>query len=372
MHTYNVNRNRLLAGKLVLTYPLWKGEFSFGSEATRSNSHGTYRNVELVVPPSDDEIRESNIAGFAEYQLRLGEWSVGGGLRYEAVNSDYYSFGEFQSEPSRNYRDLFPNLSAGWKKGKWGVELSYDKRISRPSYQSLNSNVQYDNRYEYEGGNPLLRPTIKQNLDLGITHSWLNLTAGYNHNKDIRLSFGDLFQEGTEITIWTNRNFDKFESYLVSLTASPKFGFYSPTLTLSYWQQNFDTQSYGINEKMDKPQFMVNLRNWFTIDKTTKAMLYLHYSTSYDYGFTHYAHEFNVNGRIQKTFFGESLTAAVFANDIFRNLRERWTGYYPVSTMSKDAYVYTQHIGVSLSYNFNATRSKYKGTGAGNEEKNRL
>ena len=372
MHTYNVNRNRLLAGKLVLTYPLWKGELSFGSEATRSNSHGTYRNVELVVPPSDDEIRESNIAGFAEYQLRLGEWSVGGGLRYEAVNSDYYSFGEFQSEPSRNYRDLFPNLSAGWKKGKWGVELSYDKRISRPSYQSLNSNVQYDNRYEYEGGNPLLRPTIKQNLDLGITHSWLNLTAGYNHNKDIRLSFGDLFQEGTEITIWTNRNFDKFESYHASLTASPKFGFYSPTLTLSYWQQHFDTQSYGINEKMDKPQFMVNLRNWFTIDKTTKAMLYLHYSTSYDYGFTHYAHEFNVNGRIQKTFFGESLTAAVFANDIFRNLRERWTGYYPVSTMSKDAYVYTQHIGVSLSYNFNATRSKYKGTGAGNEEKNRL
>ncbi len=372
MHTYNVNRNRLLAGKLVLTYPLWKGELSFGSEATRSNSHGTYRNVELVVPPSDDEIRESNIAGFTEYQLRLGEWSIGGGLRYEAVNSDYYSFGEFQSEPSRNYRDLFPNLSAGWKKGKWGVELSYDKRISRPSYQSLNSNVQYDNRYEYEGGNPLLRPTIKQNLDLGITYSWLNLTAGYNHNKDIRLSFGDLFQEGTEITIWTNRNFDKFESYHASLTASPKFGFYSPTLTLSYWQQNFDTQSYGINEKMDKPQFMVNLRNWFTIDKTTKAMLYLHYSTSYDYGFTHYAHEFNVNGRIQKTFFGESLTAAVFANDIFRNLRERWTGYYPVSTMSKDAYVYTQHIGVSLSYNFNATRSKYKGTGAGNEEKNRL
>ena len=372
MHTYNVNRNRLLAGKLVLTYPLWKGELSFGSEATRSNSHGTYRNVELVVPPSDDEIRESNIAGFTEYQLRLGEWSVGGGLRYEAVNSDYYSFGEYQSEPSRNYHDLFPNLSAGWKKRKWGVELSYDKRISRPSYQSLNSNVQYDNRYEYEGGNPLLRPTIKQNLDLGITYSWLNLTAGYNHNKDIRLSFGDLFQEGTEITIWTNRNFDKFESYHVSLTASPKFGFYSPTLTLSYWQQHFDTQSYGINEKMDKPQFMVNLRNWFTIDKTTKAMLYIHYSTSYDYGFTHYAHEFNVNGRIQKTFFGESLTAAVFANDIFRNLRERWTGYYPVSTMSKDAYVYTQHIGVSLSYNFNATRSKYKGTGAGNEEKNRL
>ena len=372
MHTYNVNRNRLLAGKLVLTYPLWKGKLSFGSEATHSNSHGTYRNAELIVPPSDDEIRESNIAGFTEYQLRLGEWSIGAGLRYEAVNSDYYSFGEYQSEPSRNYRDLFPNLSVGWQKNKWGVQLSYDKRISRPSYQSLNSNVQYDNRYEYEGGNPLLRPSIKQNIDLNVTYTWWNFTAGYSHSKDMRLSFGSLYQEGTEITIWTNRNFDKFESYNASLTASPKIGFYSPTLTLSYFQQNFNTKAYGLNTKLNKPEWQINFRNWFTIDKTTKAMLYLHYSTSYDYGFNHYAHEFNVNARVQKTFFGESLTAAVFANDIFRNLRERWTGYYPVSTMSKDAYVYTQHIGISLSYNFNVTRSKYKGTGAGNAEKNRL
>lgn len=372
VHTYNVNRNNMLAGKLVLTYPIWKGELSFGSEATRSRSHGIYENIERVVSPSDDEIRESNIAAFAEYQMKLGEWSIGGGLRYEAVNSDYYSFGEYQTEPSRKYRDLFPNLSVGWQKNKWGIQLSYDKRISRPNYQALNSNVQYDNRYEYEGGNPLLRPTIKQNLDLNVTYSWLSFTAGYSHNKDMRLNFGSLYQEGTEITIWTNRNFDKFESFNASLTASPKFGFYSPTLTLSYWQQNFDAQAYCLDTKLNKPEWQINFRNWFTIDKTTKAMLYLHYSTSYDYGFNHYAHEFNINARVQKTFLNGNLTIALFANDIFRNLRERWTGYYPVTTMGKDAYVYTQYIGASLTYNFNATRSKYKGTGAGNAEKNRL
>ncbi len=36
------------------------------------------------------------------------------------------------------------------------------------------------------------------------------------------------------------------------------------------------------------------------------------------------------------------------------------------------SYVYTQYIGIFLTYNFNATRSKYKGTGAGNSEKSRL
>ena len=372
VHTYNVNRNNMLAGKLVLTYPIWKGELSAGTEMSRSNSHGIYSNVEQVVSPSDDEIRESNIAAFAEYQMKLGEWSIGGGLRYEAVNSDYYSFGVYQTEPSRKYRDLFPNLSVGWQKNKWGIQLSYDKRISRPNYQALNSNVQYDNRYEYEGGNPLLRPTIKQNLDLNVTYSWLSFTAGYSHNKDMRLNFGSLYQEGTEITIWTNRNFDKFESFNASLTASPKFGFYSPTLTLSYWQQNFDAQAYCHDTKLNKPEWQINFRNWFTIGKTAKAMLYLHYSTSHDYGFNHYAHELNVNARMQKSFLDGSLIVSLFANDIFRNLRERWTGYYPVTTMGKDAYVYTQSIGLSLSYDFNTTRSKYKGTGAGNAEKNRL
>ena len=370
--TYNENRNHMLAGKLVLTYPIWKGELSAGTEMSRSNSHGIYSNVEQVMAPSNDEIKESNVAGFAEYKLKLGDWSLNGGLRYETVTSDYYSFGQYQTEPSRKYHDLFPNLSVGWQKNKWGIQLGYNKRISRPNYQALSSNVQYDNRYEYEGGNPLLRPTIKQNLDLNVTYSWLNFTAGYSHNKDLRLNFGYLYQEGTEITIWTNCNFDKFESFNASLTASPEFGFYSPTLTLSYWQQNFDTQAYGLATKRNKPEWQINFRNWFTINKTTKAMLYLHYSTSYDYGFNHNAHEFNINARVQKTFLDGNLTVALFANDIFRNLRERWTGYYPVSTTAKDAYVYTQSVGASLTYNFNATNSKYKGTGAGNEEKKRL
>ena len=370
--THNESRNHMLAGKLVLTYPIWKGELNAGTELSRSNSHGIYSNVEQVVTPSDDKIKESNVAGFAEYQMKLGDWSLNGGLRYEAVTSDYYSFGQYQTEPSRKYYDLFPNLSAGWQKNKWGIQLSYNKRISRPSYYQLNSNIQYDNRYEYEGGNPLLRPTIKQSVDLNVTYSWLNFNAGYSRNKDVGLRFGTLYQEDTEITIWTSRNFDKHESFYASLTASPKFGFYSPMLTLSYFQQNFNNQAYGLATKLNKPEWQINFRNWFTIGKTAKAMLYMHYSTSYDYGFTNNAHEFNVNARMQKSFLDGSLIVSLFANDIFHNLRDRWTGYYPITTMAKDAYVYTQSIGLSLSYNFNSTRSKYKGTGAGNEEKNRL
>ena len=53
-------------------------------------------------------------AGFAEYELLLGEWRLNAGLRYEHVKTDYTSFGVWQEEPSRTYNDWFPNLSATW------------------------------------------------------------------------------------------------------------------------------------------------------------------------------------------------------------------------------------------------------------------
>ena len=362
----------MLAGKLVLSYPVWKGELSVGSEVTRTHSYGTNENEEHYVKSSDDDIRESNIAGFAEYALHLGDWSFDGGLRYERVSTDYRSFGAYQEEPSRKYGDLFPNLSVGWKKGKWGTEFSYNKRIKRPSYYMLSSYVQYDNRYEVEGGNPLLSPTNRQDIDLRLNYSWLSLSAGYTLNKDIFFSYGSPYEQGSDMTIWTRRNFDRQEAWHASLVASPKLGFYQPTLTLSYWQQHFPTKYSGVTIGLDKPEWTLSLRNWFIIDETAKAMLYLRYVTSNDYGFTRDSHKFNIDLRLQKSFFSERLTAIFFANDVFKTLREKWQATYPVALMTKDAYVYTQKFGISLTYKFNSTRSKYKGTGAGNEEKNRL
>lgn len=373
INTDNTNRNRMLAGKLILTYPVWKGSLNVGSEVSHTNTHGLYSNVEQILHSSNDKIRESNTAAFAEYNFPLGDFSIDAGLRYENVKSHYYSFGEFQPEQSRDYNEWFPNVSIGWHHGEAEAQLSYQKHISRPSYQSLSSNVQYDNRYEYEGGNPLLQPTIMHDIDLLFTYSWLNLSAGYEYGKDAQFNFADLYQEGSEITIWRNKNFDKQQSVYASVTLSPKFGFYRPSLRLGYWQQIFDTKAYGVSKDLEKPLWKMDFRNWFIIDETCKAMLYLRYRSDYDYGFTRNKHSFSVNLRLQKDLFKKSLTLAIYANDIFKQQRERWTGYYSVATMSKDAYGYTRCIGISASYNFNASgKSKYKGTGAGNEEKARL
>ena len=79
-----------------------------------------------------------------------------------------------------------------------------------------------------------------------------------------------------------------------------------------------------------------------------------------------------MNARLQKSFLQGRLTGTLYANDIFRTGRTEVTTYYAIGHTIQNLYTYTQCVGLTLNYNFNATRSKYKGTGAGNEEKTRL
>ena len=364
--------SKMLAGKLVLTYPIWKGELSTGSEATSTISHGHNFNEEYIIPESDTKTSERNVAGFAEYEMQLGEWRLNAGLRYEHVSSDVVQFGQSMPELSRTYNDWFPNLSAAWRKGKWGAQLSYGKRITRPPYNMLNTIVVYDSRMLYEGGNPLLRPSVRQSIDFNLTYSWLNFITGFTRENDFFTHVANVYDEEKEIAIFQPDNFDHQDRVYATLTASPKFGFWQPQATLHYYQQMFDAEKYGAPKKLNKPEFSFTLNSWFEISPTAKALIHIYYSGSNHWGFMYRGDNFTVDARLQKTFWKGQLTGTIYANDIFRTSKTRVTTYYAIGQTAQNVYNYTQQVGLTLSYNFNASRSKYRGTGAGNEEKSRL
>ena len=363
---------RMVAGKLVLTYPVWKGELSGGSEVTSTKSYGHNVNQEGIIPETENEMEEKNIAGFAEYEFQLGQWRLNAGLRFEHVKADYYSFGQWQQEPSRTYNDWFPNLSVIWQKDKWSAQLSYSKRITRPPYGMLTSMIIYDSRMFYEGGNPLLRPSVRKSIDLNLTYSWLTFVAGFTRENDLFTHIGRVYDEDREIAIFQPVNFDHQDRVYATLVASPKLGFWQPTATLHYYQQMFDAEAYGAPKKLDKPEFSFDLKNWFVINPTMKALVHTNYSGSNHWAFMYRGSNFAVNARLQKSFFKERLSCTLYANDIFRTSKTKMTTYYAIGLTDQDVYSYTQCVGLTLSYNFNASRSKYKGTGAGNAEKSRL
>ena len=371
VHSSNRQNSDMWAGKLVVNIPLWKGNVSVGTEMSKTDSHGTFLNEEQLVPSTKTDIHERNIAGFAQYGLALSKWTVGLGVRYENIVRDYLSDGVKQDDVSRKYNNLFPNLSVSWNKGNWNWQLNVNEKIHRPSYRQLGNFMQFDNRFLYEGGNPTLQPEKVFNVETMMLYKWLNVSVGYKYLKDV-MEWTKYIYPGKEFAYNTSLNFDHKQLLYASVHVSPKFGIFRPTWGFNYNQQFFDTKKYGASKALSKPLLSCSLNNSFALSETMNAAISLNASTTHADGFLMMKSGYSVNLQFDKSFANRTWIIYLSANDIFKTAKERWTMYGLGAGTTKDCYNYTRNISLQVTYNFNAKRSKYKGTGAGNEEKSRL
>ena len=371
VHSSNRQNSDMWAGKLVVNIPLWKGNMSVGTEMSKTDSHGTFLNEEQLVPSTKTDIHERNIAGFAQYGLVLNKWTVGLGVRYENIVRDYLSDGVKQDDVSRKYNNFFPNLSVSWNKGNWNWQLNVNEKIHRPSYRQLGNFMQFDNRFLYEGGNPTLQPEKVFNVEAMMLYKWLNVSVGYKYLKDV-MEWTKYIYPGKEFAYNTSLNFDHKQLLYASVNVSPKFGIFRPTWGFNYNQQFFDTKKYGASKALSKPLLSCSLNNNFALSETMNAAIRLNASTTHADGFLMMKSDYSVNLQFDKSFANRTWIIYLYANDIFKTVKERWTMYGLGAGTTKDCYNYTRNVCLQVTYNFNAKRSKYKGTGAGNEEKSRL
>ena len=371
VHSSNRQNSDMWAGKLVVNIPLWKGNMSVGTEMSKTDSHGTFLNEEQLVPSTKTDIHERNIAGFAQYGLVLNKWTVGLGVRYENIVRDYLSDGVKQDDVSRKYNNFFPNLSVSWNKGNWNWQLNVNEKIHRPSYRQLGNFMQFDNRFLYEGGNPTLQPEKVFNVEAMMLYKWLNVSVGYKYLKDV-MEWTKYIYPGKEFAYNTSLNFDHKQLLYASVHVSPKFGIFRPTWGFYYNQQFFDTRKYGASKALSKPLLSCSLNNSFALSETMNAAISLNASTTHADGFLMMKSGYSVNLQFDKSFANRTWIIYLSANDIFKTAKECWTMYGLGAGTTKDCYNYTRNVSLQVTYNFNAKRSKYKGTGAGNEEKSRL
>ena len=371
VHSSNRQNSDMWAGKLVVKIPLWKGNMSVGTELSKTDSHGTFLNEEQLVPSTETDIHERNVASFAQYELPLSKWTIGLGMRYENIIRDYFSGGVKQDDVSKRYSNLFPNLSISWNKGNWYWQLNVNEKIHRPSYRQLGNFMQFDNRFLYEGGNPTLQPEKVFNIEAMMIYKWLNVSVGYKYLKNV-MEWTKYIYPGKEFAYNTSLNFDHKQLLYASVYISPKFGIFRPTWGFYYNQQFFDTRKYGACKALSKPLLSCSLNNNFALSETMNAAISLNASTTHADGFLMMKSDYSVNLLFDKSFANRTWIIYLSADDIFKTAKERWTMYGLGAGTTKDCYNYTRNISLQVTYNFNAKRSKYKGTGAGNEEKSRL
>lgn len=372
VHTKTNTKNELFASKLTLTLPFWKGQLSFGGEYSNTNRNSSYDVQPMgLLDKQDNRIKEGMASVFCDYTRKFGQLRVLAGIRYENTDFNYYEEGKRIPEQSKRYGNLLPSLSLSLPVGKTQMQLSYGATIKRPSYYDMRSGIGYDNRYTYESGNPFLVSEISRNINYMVSYKWLMAEGIYTHVSDPIVMLTQSYKDNPNIALIQNVNWKPYNRIGASLSASPKFGIWHPTLRFHFFKQWFDMETHG-GHGLDNPKITVRFDNTIDTKFCTISLLLTAQTKGDDETSYMYRNYFSSNLSIYKSFLKGKMVVFFYANDLLGtgNMHSKMYSGSMREIIHHDYSI--SEYSLTIRYRFNVAKKKYKGTGAGQSQKSRM
>jgi hypothetical protein len=260
---------------------------------------------------------ENISAAYLSFSKTINNTSIQAGLRAEKTNSEGHSITLGKTD-KRNYLDFFPTLFISQKINQdHQLNFSYSRRISRPGYESLNPFVMYLDPYTYFEGNPYLRPTYSNNLE--IKHSYKDMlftTLSYNHSTDEQTQVIRQ-NKATGVTDNTMENAD-YSNYLrldiMSSLPITKWWSSEETMSLSYNREFSSIPDYSFATKAISADFGTN--NTFILPKKYKVQTSFYYSIPTTTGIAKVRSDYRWDLGVQKQFWKDKATLKLNASNI--------------------------------------------------------
>lgn len=201
---------------------------------------------------------------------------------------------------------------------------------------------------------------------------YLFAQALYTYEKNSIFYTTRRYDDDPLIKLIVFENIPRYQNFQLSIGAQPKFGCWTPVATTGIFCNIFTETFLDKEKKFNSPYFFLNWDNtislpyeWvFDIDLMVRSSGYRQNSYLKAAGY--------LNLGIRKSFFDNKFTVGLTANDIFNTNNSRMITYNGDIKVITNNYQESRNIVLTFRYNFNTSRSKYKGTGAGINEKNRL
>lgn len=184
--------------------PVLKGKLGIGFKMNRVVTDNTFDFFDVINDESILNIDRSNRfqydemvnAGYVNYNIQVKKWGFQAGIRAEHTNWE----GKLTSQkPGANemvensYLNWFPSAAITYSlNDKNQFNLTYSRRIDRPSYRDLNPFEDKLDELTYKKGNPFLRPQYTNSVEL--THTFMgffNTTVGYSNTSDVFTEYID-------------------------------------------------------------------------------------------------------------------------------------------------------------------------------------
>lgn len=375
-HAVNSTDSRtstLWAGKLYLNFPLSKGDFTIGTQDSYTHTSLDYRmlnsSVSEYIPSALTDARQTSAALFASWSRMFGKFSLSAGARYEYVDYDFKVDGKRDEDVSRCDHLLTPDLSLGYSFDQESqISISYKMVTVKPPYSQLTGSLSYTGLHEIEGGNPSLRDEKMHDVQLfGMWHGFM-LQADYTRSLDT-YAFVKQFYPADNLQLLmhpVNVNLSAFNLYLVW---SKPVRSWTPNVTLGMYQQWLTLD----NTKHNKPIFSYYFDNTFALPHGWNVTANFSGQTAGDMSTNRFGTTWvTMNASVGKTFLNKSLTVKLSATDIFNSGNNDWTmNTYGVTVDKRKSYD-RRSISLNVIYNFQPSKSKYRGSSAAEAEMKRL
>ena len=370
-------KNHLVAEKLTITAPVPTGLLTFGEEVTNVNRHSDFKQSGFSADNRTHQ-QTSTWSLYANYSAQVKKFTFDAGLRWQNELTHYDVNGKRMEEMSPDYHVFIPQLSVSYQDGDWSHSLSYQVYRFNPSYDILRSSISYRSKYNYETGNPFLQPQTHHSISWESSWKWIYAQVEYDRILNGFTSFQSAYDDVNHpgVMLMDFRTWPSGNCYSMTLNFSPKVGIWQMNYSANFYIMDVDLEAIGI----DPAHNWKGIVSSFTFDNTfnlpyswrfnVQASLNPYHKSMYMKSRTHGS----INLRLSKSFLKDkSLNVAARVNDLFYTTKERALVYEGINYCNDgDVYRDNQYFQLSVSWKFNATRSRYKGSHAGQDERNRL
>ncbi len=377
-----------------ITYRIWTGEvnlelpFSWLNIETgakysdiRNLSDMKYYNLignDYVAEPgrcNEFDYNEKTIAGYVSAKRSLNSYfSIQAGLRYEHTFVKGITPHSYVEDVKADYGKLFPTVYLSYTANPSNMfNINYARRINRPYFRAINPFKWYTNPNNIDEGNPQLKPSYADNVELNyLLRSNLSATIYYQWEDN---AYGQMMYVNDDNTtystyenIYNNRQFGINLSYNLRM-----FSWWSTFLAGNYVYNRSEIKADGyIAQNGSSFDFRIN--NTISFDKERRFQLFLNYSHNFPYhvGVTYDNSYANFNAGLKGSFLDDNLIVNIYANDIFRQDLVKRKKESVANIQSYNNYYDSRYLRISVTYKWGNRKLKTNSKTISFKERNRI
>lgn len=366
--------NFLAASKLTFSLPIGKSSMSWGAEYIYTIREDNYiSEATEFVPTTYSKIREHNLAAFAEYSHIFPFGQLMAGIRYEHNDFSYDENHVHKADQSRKYDNIFPNISFSTKIGNVAIQASYNYKTKRPYYSQLSNNINYMNRFTLKQGEASLRPALIHDFSLNGRWRFLQAMISFKQQKNTPLTLADLVEGKPEMVIIKPVCFNKVPSLSAIVSASPTISIWSPSFSVGVQKQWLEITHNGNTNTFNKPVLMASFNQFLELPWGLRFGSEMSFQGKGNYQNSYVNRNvFVCNVSLRKSFLNNALSVELRGDDISHGQKTSMIANLNYLLGNEKTYTDSREFSITVRYKFNSAPSKYKGTGAGTEQRNRF